>query len=745
MTKLQPFASLNPETLSLPTRLGLSLFSLWMLTLLIGCGAGALTGTTSSSGVKSSASPVVIAASQTQLRIGQTATLTATQGGVAVTGGTWQVVGGSSNGTIDGSGLYQTPTLVPSPNQISATYTVGGSVYPITLTLLNPLPVLLGPSPTALTALSTPMTFAGTGFTRGTVLNVNGTPIPTTYIDADHISATVTLPGGAAGSASITATNPDPGGSTSSALVVPIDLPTFVVSPAILSGGSVTLSISGGSFSGSPVVLMDGKELSTTLTSASTLSATGYLAPWKTGTTTIAIAPASGTAPTMQVSVPIAPTAVPYDTASRFATQAAFGPRHDVIEHIQQIGLSAFITEQMQQPGLPYNFAPCCGPRLTFIQNATSGNSLLRARVSWALQSFIVASQTTTDLYAIIPWQQKMEADAFGNFSQVLMDAASDTSMGIFLNTIGNVASTDPNIHPNQNFARELLQLFSLGDVMLNDDGTVQLDSSGTPIASYDQATIIDLSRVFTGWNCDQTPDPLLAPYGCNYAFPLVATESLHDHGQKVLFGTTILPAGQDAATDRTMALNAVFNHPNVPPYVSRILIQRLVKSSPSSAYVSRISAVFKDDGTGVRGNLAAVVRAILLDPEARAGDTTPSASDGYLQEPLLWETFGMSLLGMVSTDGEPTYVPGELGEDFDYAPTVFGFYSPTYDIPGTTINSPEFMLLNNLSMIQRSQLWWGMIQGSVQGFDRQPNYLYNTFTNVPDMVDALRNLCAGL
>jgi hypothetical protein len=275
---------------------------------------------------------------------------------------------------------------------------------------------------------------------------------------------------------------------------------------------------------------------------------------------------------------------------------------------------------------------------------------------------------------------------------------------------------------------------------MLNDDGSVQVDSTGTPIATYDQTTILNLSRVFTGWNCQDIPDPNINPYDCNYGYPLAAT-GIHDEGQKVLFGSVVIPAGQDAATDRSMALQAVFNHPNVPPYISHILIQRLVKSNPSPAYIARISSVFKNDGNGVRGNLAAVVRAILLDPEARAGDATPAGNDGFLQEPLLFQTFGMSLLGITQTDGEPTYVPGDLGEDYDYAQTVFGYYTPTYKIPGTSIVSPEFTILNNLSVIQRSQYWWGMIQGSIDGFQRLPNYLYSTFTNVPDMVDALNHL----
>ncbi len=131
-----------------------------------------------------------------------------------------------------------------------------------------------------------------------------------------------------------------------------------------------------------------------------------------------------------------------------------------------------------------------------------------------------------------------------------------------------------------------------------------------------------------------------LHSYGADWSQPLVANQSQHDKGQKTLFGNVTLPAGQTAEQDRTMALDAIFAHPNVPPFISRILIQRLVKSDPSPDYVKRISAVFKDNGKGIRGDLSAVVRAILLDPEARSGDSSPSPSDGFLQEPYLFETF---------------------------------------------------------------------------------------------------------
>jgi hypothetical protein len=526
-----------------------------------------------------------------------------------------------------------------------------------------------------------------------------------------------------------------------SAPVTPVATP-ITVTPAVLSGGPITLSVSGSGFTASSIVLLDGKQLKTQMSSTSTLVATGYLPPWKTGSSAIAIASSSGGTATSNTSVPIAPTVVPYDTAARFATQAAFGPRHDVVEHIQQVGLDAFITEQMQQPPLTYSTAPGNTPRRTFLLGAITGNSLLRQRVSWALQSFVV-NEGIFEQQTLIPWEHAMEIDATGNFRQVLEDASSNTLMGVFLNEIGNSWSSKPNVHPNQNFAREFLQLFSIGPSLLNDNGTLQLDPTGSPIPAYDQSTILDLSRALTGWwYAIPAVNPDMTFSGIDYSQPMAPIARTHDPGQKILFGTVVLPAGQDAATDRQMALDAVFNHPNVPPFVSRILIQRLVKSSPSSGYVGRISKVFKDDGNGVRGNLAAIVRAILLDPEARAGDTNPAADDGFLQEPLFAQIYAMSLLQDSTIDDQPSYVPDQLGEPWMFSPLVFGFYSPSYVIPGTNINSPEFGLFNNLTAIQRSTYLWAMVEGGVNGFRRQPaNYLYSNFTTVPDMVDALNHL----
>jgi uncharacterized protein (DUF1800 family) len=288
------------------------------------------------------------------------------------------------------------------------------------------------------------------------------------------------------------------------------------------------------------------------------------------------------------------------------------------------------------------------------------------------------------------------------------------------------------------------MQLFSLGPMMLNDDGSLQLDATGNPIPTYTQDTVIDLTRALTGWNWPAIVNPATTMWGIDYCQPLSGNDTLHDHNAKLLFGAINLPAGQSITQDRDMALDAIFNHPNLPPFISHLLIQRLVKSNPSPAYIKRISSVFEDDGSGVRGNMAAVIRAILLDPEARLGDTTPSPNDGFLQEPLLFQLFVMNAVSNYGSDDQGNILAYYLGEPWWRSPTVFGYYSSSYNIPGTTINSPEFMLLNNVSVIQRSQALWGIVTAQQPGFTIDSvatSWLMTNFTTVPSMVDALNHL----
>lgn len=693
-----------------------------------GCGMG---GTSTPS-----QSPVVSASAETA-RVGNTIQFKIE--GAETGSGEWSVAGGSANGQIDKNGLFQAPAMVPQPNSVSVAYTIGNKSYTHSVQILNPTPVLSNVTPTIFRSSVSTVSVTGDKFVKGAAILVNGQAIPTSFIDSGHLQAIFALNTNASSQLNISVSNPDPGASTSSPLAAQaVPLPV-AISPTSLKGGTANFVISNVAFSNDLGATIDDHPLSLTSISDSSVSASGFLPPWHSGTATIRIFSKSTSAMFQAVSVPITPAAIPFDTAARFLTQAGFGPRPDLVQHIQDVGLEGFIAEQqsIQAPLYSSNDSGV----ITIMTRSVLGNNPLRMRVAWALQSFIVRSGIFLQP-SNFPFEAKMEADSTGNFRDLLTDVASDVSISMMLNLAGNAASSDPSVHPNQNFARELLQLFTLGTSMLNDDGTRQTNPDGSPIPAYDQDTILDLSRVFTGWNYAKPVDPGYTFYGVDWSAPLVANESQHDKGEKRLFGNVILPAGQTASQDRAMALDAIFANPNLPPFVSRILIQRLVKSNPSPEYVKRIAEVFKDNGRGVRGDLAAVVKAILLDPEARAGDTSPIASDGFLQEPYLFETFVLSITSWPGSDAQASYLPCSLNECIFSSPTVFGFFSPSYQIPGTTINSPEFQILNDITIVNRSQILWAMLTG--QQFVpsiAKTSWLLKNFTNVPDLVDAINHL----
>jgi hypothetical protein len=696
-------------------------------------------GCSGNSGQSSSAEPIAVSAASETVRTGDTDLIKATVEGAPASGGKWSVLGDLANGQIDQDGTYHAPDILPQPNTVTLAYVLGNKSFTNTIQILNAIPVISSASPSVLHSLSNKVEINGNRFVKGATVLVNNQPTTTSYIDSSHLSATVVVSGVASSGTTISVSNPAPGASRSASLELTASVAPVSISPNSLNGGDVTLAISGDGFTTDMAVSLDGKNLETTVNSGLSMTATGFLPPWRTGTVLVSIVSKSTSTLLMQQSIPIAPTAVSFDVAARFLMQAGFGPRPDLVEHVQQIGLDTFITEQQAMTPLPVR-SPSMGVA-TIMNNAVLGNTPLRRRVAWALQSFLVRSgifiQATN-----FPFEEKMEADSTGNFRDIMTDVSSDVSMGYFLNLIGNAAPRDPSVHPNQNFGRELLQLFTIGSVMLSDDGTVQTNSDGTPIPAYDEDTVLNVSRALTGWVNAPPVNPEFTFYGADYSAALVPNEAEHDQGQKQIFGT-ILPAGQTAAHDRTMILDAVFAHQNLPPFVSRILIQRLVKSDPSPNYVKRVVAVFKDDGRGVRGNMAAVVRAILLDPEGRSGDTSPSASDGFIQEPYLFETFAMSITGFVGSDDQPAYVPCALLECIYVPSTVFGFFSPSYRIPGTTINSPEFQILNDITVVNRSQILWGIITGQRGGFTKPNNtkWLYQHFKTIPALVDALNHL----
>ena len=367
---------------------------------------------------------------------------------------------------------------------------------------------------------------------------------------------------------------------------------------------------------------------------------------------------------------------------------------------------------------------------------------------AFALSELFVISTNSVNPMAVVPFQNLLLKDAFGNFSTLLRDVTLSTGMGAYLNVLNSAAPASGQI-ANENFAREGMQLFSIGLYELNQDGTPVLDRSGNMIPTYTQAQVQAFARAYTGWTyATATGDsPAKWPESTqNYDHPMVPFESKHDSKAKTLLNGVTLPAGQSAEEDLTGALANIFAQDNVGPFVCRQLIQHLVSSDPSPAYVARISAVFADNGSGVRGDLRAVLTAILLDPEARAGDIDSSAQGGHLREPVLYLANVMRGLNYLNTDvngyyGTLSNYSGTLSQAPYSSGSVFNFFPPDYQLPDSTITSPEFDLENTASAMLRLSLANALVSNQISGFKvdlSATSPLGLLASNTADLVDQL-------
>ena len=398
--------------------------------------------------------------------------------------------------------------------------------------------------------------------------------------------------------------------------------------------------------------------------------------------------------------------------AARLLDQATFGPTANDIVHVQQIGLTNYLQEQyalpttnLQKFGLPVP-SPCDSGSTcfdaTWWKNVINAQDQVRQRVAFALSHIFVTSTLAQGGYAMVPYYNILINDAFANWRTLMQDVTLSPVMGSYLSMVNNAKAATGQI-ANENFARENLQLFNLGAVLLNEDGSNQTDTQGRPIPAYTQEQVEAFARAFTGWtfatSVDSRPQDLQGDPQL-YGLSMVPVQSEHDSDTKTLLQGVTLRPGQSAEQDLKDSLDNIFLHPNLPPFVCRQLIQHLVTSSPSPAYVARVSRVFMDNGLGVRGDLKAVITAILLDEEARAGDTNASFDGGHLREPLL---FLANVLRALPYTPEDTSTPwgywavswtvGHMGEAPVAAPSVFYFYSPSYSLPGTARLAPEFGL----------------------------------------------------
>lgn len=412
--------------------------------------------------------------------------------------------------------------------------------------------------------------------------------------------------------------------------------------------------------------------------------------------------------------------------AARFLSQASFGPTADSIAAVMAGGPDGWLDNQFYKAQTLHRYyvdsvaaSQAGGATInqvyeSFWRQAALGEDQLRQRVVFELSQIFVVSLQDSNVYGyprgVASYYDTLGQHAFGNFRNLLDAVAKHPMMGLYLSYMHNNKESATRV-PDENFAREIMQLMTIGLYELNQDGTRKL-VNGQPVETYDHDDVAGLAKVFTGWSW-AGPDKSLNRFWGNdrsYAYrdfaPLQMYPQFHSTASKQFLGVTI-PAGGTGENDMKIALDTLFRHPNVGPFFGKQLIQRLVTSNPSPAYVSRVAAAFNNDGKGVRGDMKSVIAAVLLDPEARPA--TATSGTGRLREPVVRLANWMRAFNAQSASGRYLLANLDdpltgLGQTPLHSPSVFNFYRPNYVPPGGQIASaglvaPEMQITSEPSV----------------------------------------------
>jgi uncharacterized protein (DUF1800 family)/fibronectin type 3 domain-containing protein len=394
--------------------------------------------------------------------------------------------------------------------------------------------------------------------------------------------------------------------------------------------------------------------------------------------------------------------------AFRLLRQATWGPRPGDVERVRQAGADVFLAEQFATPPSAYPpllfDQPLGIAQQQFLAFALNGQDQLRQRVTWALHKiWVVSGMEVNNTGAVLAYYTTVQNEAFGNYRELMRAITLNPAMGRYLTMINSRSQAVSGVPANENYARELMQLFTIGTARLQPDGTPMLDSSGAPVPSYTEADVKALARILTGWTFgDGNPSTVPTKAAAeNWRVPMEPVARFHDVTAKTFLGEDF-PAAQTAVQDLNQALDVLFEHPNVAPFVSRQLIQQLVTSNPSPGYVADVAAVFNGATGAARGDIAAVVRAILTHPEANVA--TPQS--GKLSEPLLFATSVLRALN--ATVADHAILSQRLismGQIPFYPASVFSYFSPGYKVRGTgtpPLLGPEFQILTSATAFER-------------------------------------------
>ena len=562
--------------------------------------------------------------------------------------------------------------------------------------------------------------------------SVNGVIAGSSTVGRIDFAGNYTAPDNILGLGSVTVTaasNANPAKSDSATVTLINPVPTLTsVTPATLGLGSFQMTLYGTGFVSTSAATFGGQPMQTTYVTPAMITAVGTASNAQVGSVTVKVtnpAPGGGTSNGLNVTVTTAGTPESSGAAVRFLEQSSFGPDMENVNQVAETGFDTYLRNQFASAVTPY---PDPRPsdsvgnvQQSFFLDAIAGGDQLRMRTALALNElWVVSANTVSDPLGYTNYLRILSKDALGNYLNVMTDVTLTPAMGSFLNMVNNDAPPAGE-HANENYAREIMQLFCLGLNQLNPDGTPVLDGSGNSIPTYTQSDVMDLGRAFTGWT--YAPTPGKPPQNHNpeyYGGPMVAVEGLHDTGSKTILGQTI-PAGQTAEQDLAEALGIIFNHPNVGPFVARQMIEHLVSSNPSPAYIQRVATAFNTGtfngyGSGKRGDLQATVAAILLDAEARRGDNpaTVSVTDGKLREPVvLIASIARAFHAKTDAGGLAQWGNSMSQSIFD-PPTVFNFFPPLNPIAGTALNGPEFAIFDTNTSLARMNFINAVVYGGI-------------------------------
>lgn len=411
------------------------------------------------------------------------------------------------------------------------------------------------------------------------------------------------------------------------------------------------------------------------------------------------------------------------ETAARLLAQATLGADWETIQTVSTMGLEEWLQQQFAQPiGLHQPFVDARiaqgldtwaqHRRWAWWEQVMISPDLLRQRVAMALSEIMVVSEFSQPIAdnpdgAANYWDTLLD-HSFGNFRDLLLDVTLHPCMGVYLSHLRNRKS-DPSIgrYPDENYAREVMQLFTIGLYELEPDGSQTLDAQNDPIPTYDNGDITEMAKVFTGLAFGG-PEPHFQWGQAIYTTPMIMFENEHESGPKQLLRGETIPDGQSGMQDVEQAIDNLFNHPNVGPFIGRRLIQRLVTSNPSPAYIRRVTRAFDDDGAGVRGNMQAVLRAVLLDPEARNLDRIDDPHHGMQREPFLRRVHLARAFNAANAYGtfpiSDWDAPTVFGQRPLSSPSVFNFFQPDYQPAGAIADAglyaPEFQITTSVTTI---------------------------------------------